>query len=81
MGQLTRRPDGSPITYIGIFVDITERKEMEQTLARQQEALKGALAQAEAANAAKTSFLSSMSHEIRTPMNAIIGSKLFWCRK
>ena len=73
MGQLTRRPDGSPITYIGIFVDITERKEMEQTLARQQEALKTALAQAESANAAKTSFLSSMSHEIRTPMNAIIG--------
>ncbi|MBR1559738.1 MAG: response regulator [Clostridia bacterium] len=73
MGQLTRRPDGSPITYIGIFVDITQQKEMEQTLARQQEALKTALAQAEAANAAKTSFLSSMSHEIRTPMNAIIG--------
>jgi len=73
LGQLTRRPDGSPITYIGIFVDITEQKEMEETLARQQEALKTALAQAEEANAAKTSFLSSMSHEIRTPMNAIIG--------
>lgn len=28
---------------------------------------------AEAANAAKSAFLSSMSHEIRTPMNAIIG--------
>ena len=73
MGQLTRRPDGSPITYIGIFVDITREKQMEKTLAEQQEALKTALAQAEEANAAKTSFLSSMSHEIRTPMNAIIG--------
>ena len=73
IGQLTRRPDGSPITYIGIFVDITKQKEMEQTLARQQEVLKSALAQAQEANAAKTSFLSSMSHEIRTPMNAIIG--------
>ena len=73
LGRLTRRPDGSPITYIGIFVDITRQREMEQTLSKQQEALKSALAQAEEANAAKTSFLSSMSHEIRTPMNAIIG--------
>ena len=73
LGRLTRRPDGSPITYIGIFVDITQQREMEQTLIKQQEALKNALAQAEEANAAKTSFLSSMSHEIRTPMNAIIG--------
>ena len=29
--------------------------------------------QAEAANKAKSSFLSTMSHEIRTPMNAILG--------
>lgn len=40
---------------------------------RQQEFLKNALAQAEQASKAKTSFLSRMSHEIRTPMNAIIG--------
>ena len=73
IGQLTRRPDGTPITYIGIFIDVTREKEMERTLSEQQEALKSALAQAQEANAAKTSFLSSMSHEIRTPMNAIIG--------
>ena len=73
LGQLTRRPDGTPITYVGIFIDVTREKELEQTLAEQQEALKSALVQAQEANAAKTSFLSSMSHEIRTPMNAIIG--------
>lgn len=32
-----------------------------------------ALREAEAANKAKTGFLSSMSHDIRTPMNAIMG--------
>ena len=36
-------------------------------------ALEEALRAAEAANLAKSSFLSNMSHDIRTPMNAIIG--------
>lgn len=41
--------------------------------AQRQDLLKDALAQAEHANRAKTTFLSNMSHDIRTPMNAIIG--------
>ena len=73
VGKPTRRPDGSPISYVGVFIDITGQKEMMQELARQRESLSIALEEANKANKAKTAFLSNMSHEIRTPMNAIIG--------
>jgi PAS domain S-box-containing protein len=46
--------------------DLTERRQVEQTLTR----AKGA---AEKANLAKSEFLSSMSHELRSPLNAILG--------
>ncbi|MBQ1547763.1 MAG: response regulator, partial [Lachnospiraceae bacterium] len=45
----------------------------EKRLLEQSETLQKALAAAEAANQAKSSFLSNMSHEIRTPINAILG--------
>ncbi len=51
-----------------VNVDSETRKTMEQ-----KQALQDALTAAEAANKAKTAFLSNMSHEIRTPMNAILG--------
>ena len=73
VGKPTRRPDGTPISYIGVFMDITDQKEMMQELAHQRESLRAALEEATQANKAKTAFLSNMSHEIRTPMNAIIG--------
>ena len=73
VGKPTRRPDGSPITYVGVFLDITDQKDMLSRLAQQRESLNAALQEANQANKAKTVFLSNMSHEIRTPMNAIIG--------
>lgn len=73
VGKPTRRADGSPITYIGVFIDITDQKKMMEELAQQRESLSVALEDANQANKAKTAFLSNMSHEIRTPMNAIIG--------
>ena len=32
VGKLIRRPNGSPVTYVGIFIDIMERKETAQNL-------------------------------------------------
>ncbi|MCI9074312.1 MAG: PAS domain-containing protein [Dorea sp.] len=72
-GKLSRRGDGTPISYIGIFVDITESKRMDREFREQKRMLEDALKQAQRSNRAKTVFLNNMSHDIRTPMNAIIG--------
>ena len=60
------KADGKVGGLLGTFVDISEQKMAEQTLAH-------AKSLAEDAVKAKSNFLANMSHEIRTPMNAIIG--------
>ncbi|MEW6278210.1 MAG: response regulator [Candidatus Eremiobacterota bacterium] len=57
---------GEPACYVGIKRNITQRKAIEEELARARDA---ALESARL----KTEFLRNMSHEIRTPMNAVIG--------
>ncbi len=72
-GRLSRRDDGSPITFVGLFVDIDDEQNMKEKLEQQTKDLQDALVAAQHANRAKTTFLNNMSHDIRTPMNAIIG--------
>lgn len=72
-GKLSRRADGTPITYVGIFVDITRQKLTDEALETQRKLLEDALKQAQRAKRARSIFLSNMSHDLRTPMNAITG--------
>jgi signal transduction histidine kinase/ABC-type amino acid transport substrate-binding protein/CheY-like chemotaxis protein len=66
LAYVTRDENKKPLYMYGVTQDITESKTLENELREAQK-------KAEAANSAKSLFISSMSHEIRTPMNAVLG--------
>ena len=58
--------EGRVVAILGYILDIDHRRQAEQ-------AQRAAHEEAEAANQAKSRFLSRMSHELRTPLNAVLG--------
>ena len=67
------------LAFISVIIVLRSRQKMKivqqnnQELNRLRLVAEEAMAAAESANNAKSTFLSNMSHDIRTPMNAIIG--------
>jgi PAS domain S-box-containing protein len=64
--SLRRETNGQPVGFRGIIRDMSDRWRAEEELKKAKEA-------AEAANQAKSTFLTTVSHELRTPLTSVLG--------
>jgi integral membrane sensor domain MASE1 len=64
-GEVVTDPSGNPVRLVGIAIDVSRQKELEQELRRQADQL------AEA-DRRKTEFLAMLSHELRNPLAPIV---------
>ncbi|HSL20493.1 MAG TPA: PAS domain S-box protein [Vicinamibacterales bacterium] len=67
-----RDADGNVRGCIGAFVDITERKRVQEELRAARDSAERAKAAAESATRAKDRFLAVLSHELRTPLAPVL---------
>src|SRR5262245_24571151 len=70
--RLVVRPGGAG-SWQGFFLDITERKEAEDKVARALAVERDAVRRLQAVDEMKNTFLQAVSHDLRTPLAAILG--------
>ncbi|CAH2605830.1 Histidine kinase (plasmid) [Rhodovastum atsumiense] len=72
-GRPVRDAEGKITSWVGVNLDITQRKRAEAQLAKKNLELEKALEQIRQLDGFRTRFFANVSHELRTPLTLILG--------